>query len=120
MTTPATYSSLDGFYRDNPARRASRELDFGVWWISGKNRMRTYRLTWVADTGELIVVGTHERVRVITSIPKEETVERVLHGWPEKCGEEGSLEWVYGRLLDHMLNREEEAPWFGQLTEVTP
>lgn len=75
-------------------RFRSRELDFGVWWreqLLGD----TFRVTWVASTGEVIAVRhrTNE-YEVIGTITDETEVEQRLEGWAEQCGAEGSLAWV--------------------------
>ena len=46
-----TYLSLGAFYASDPARRASRERDVGLFWRS--RRGPTFRAAWVRDTGEL-------------------------------------------------------------------
>lgn len=86
-------------------RMRSRELDFGVWWWDGQPTLSNqYRVTWIADTGEVYAsrfdyAVQGERYRVLGTIPTEEEVERVLQGWAEECGKPESLRWVESRVV---------------------
>lgn len=46
-----TFASIENFYTEDPLRRLSPEYDFGVWWKD--NAEGTWRVSWVADTGEV-------------------------------------------------------------------
>ncbi len=97
-----TYLSLGAFYASDPARRASRERDVGLFWRS--RRGPTYRAAWVRDTGELYLFQ-HAlggpgggSVHVLTPVMDEPELDARLHGWADVCGREGSLEWLFARL----------------------
>ena len=99
-----TYLSLGAFYASDPARRASRERDVGLFWRS--RRGPTYRAAWVRDTGELYLFQ-HAlggpgggSVHVLTPVMDEPELDARLHGWADVCGREGSLEWLFARLQD--------------------
>jgi hypothetical protein len=115
----AAFSSIDLFYELDERRRGSMEVDYGVWWRWAND---TYRITWVAETGELIAVrlgplraqrmiqiaahafvdilagGEPMQVYVLAVIDDRDQVERALEGWAEVCGEQGSLGWVAERV----------------------
>lgn len=85
------------FYK-NETRKKSRELDFGVWWRDGRD-WPTYRVTWVADTGEVVAVNNNtEDYQILGKIRTEELVEEQLKGWAEICGNRDSLDWVRRQL----------------------
>lgn len=112
---PLNFESIESFYANDERRRASRELDYGVWWRSAEG---IWRATWVAATGEFYVIKLHEtrgrltddigfigvdvmqgsRVVVLTTIREEAEVERKLKGWADVCGAPDSLSWLVLRL----------------------
>jgi len=104
MTDPVsrTYLSLGAFYASDPARRASRERDVGLFWRS--RRGPTYRAAWVRDTGELYLFQ-HAlggpgggSVHLLAPVMGEAELDARLAGWSNVCGREGSLEWLFARL----------------------
>jgi hypothetical protein len=115
----SAFSSLDLFYRGDPRRRRSPELDFGVWWSWEGER---FRVSWLDSTGELIVVrlghGPRERmiriqthldgiealmdgerleVYVLAAIAERSEVEALLDGWADVVERPESLGWVVAR-----------------------
>ncbi|MFQ5858409.1 MAG: hypothetical protein ACE5LU_22640 [Anaerolineae bacterium] len=67
---------------NDPARRRSPELDFGVWWkVHGRDFPR-WRVSWIDDTGELYAreLGT-DRFIILGIYETEEKVERRMDGW---------------------------------------
>jgi hypothetical protein len=104
MLTPVTrsYLSLAAFYASDPARRASRERDVGLFWRS--RRGTSFRAAWVRDTGELYLfqhaVGGRGggSVHVLEPAMDEPELDRRLAGWSDVCGRDGSLEWLLGRM----------------------
>ena len=97
-----TYLSLGAFYASDPARRASRERDIGLFWRS--RRGPTHRAAWVRDTGELYLFQ-HAlggpgggSVHLLTPVMDEPELDARLAGWADVCGRDGSLEWLYARL----------------------
>lgn len=113
-----TFPSVEAFYADDERRRLSPEWDYGVWWCDEAGGV--YRLTWVCDTGELIVVhlsgpiygrllgadalvvsaGRELAVAVVAVVEGEENVEALLDGWAQVCGEPESLAWVLERVRE--------------------
>jgi hypothetical protein len=92
LTGPRSLTK-DEFYR-NEDRKRSRELDYGVWWRDGRN-YPTYRVTWVANTGEVYAIDQQEiRIELLGKVPTESEVERLLDGWSGICGLMNSLQWV--------------------------
>lgn len=109
---PLRYQSIEAFYADadDALRRHSAELDFGVHWTEPHEVGWTFprsRLTWVENTGELIVVRTSmlfrrdpqspAAVKVIAVVEGRDAIESVLEGWALRCKSEG-LGWVYHQL----------------------
>jgi hypothetical protein len=98
----ARYPSIASFYRADPRRRPSRELDVGLWWREDAGDA-LHRAAWVADTGELYLVrlGPSEagggHVEVLASVVGRERLENALAGWRERCGQPGSLSWLRER-----------------------
>jgi hypothetical protein len=99
----------------------SAECDLGVWWHGVQPNWPHYRLTWVEDTGDLVVFDpSTNRVYVIAVIPpdtwddtnneqrrhmaldKDET--RPLYGWAEHCGEHNGLNWVRKQVRPWEVN----------------
>ena len=114
MTDPIsrTYLSLGAFYASDPARRASRERDVGLFWRS--RRGPTYRAAWVRDTGELYLFQ-HAlggpgggSVHLLAPVHARAGDGGRLAGWSDVCGREGSLEWLFARLKG--VPAEEPAP----------
>ena len=97
-----TYLSLGAFYASDPARRASRERDIGLFWRS--ERGTSFRAAWVRDTHEVYLfqhaLGGRGGGSVHLLAPRldEAALERRLAGWQDVCGREGSLEWLLARM----------------------
>jgi hypothetical protein len=109
-----TYLSLGAFYASDPARRSSRERDVGLFWRSRQGP--TFRAAWVRDTQELYLfqhaVGARGggTVHLLAPTLDEGELERRLAGWPDVCGREGSLEWLFARMGDEPPGSEPVAP----------
>lgn len=91
------------FFADE-RRAKSGEIDFGVWWRDG-SEYPTYRVSFIVDTGELYALDMQETnaelIGVIEGANEEDrraTVEAVLEGWADKCGQLNSLSWVRRRV----------------------
>jgi transcriptional regulator with XRE-family HTH domain len=95
---------------------AEDSFDFGVWWRD--RRGGVFRLTWIGPrmrdepslAGELYLVrldrGDTRDVELLCVIPPvdgdapDENVERILDGWGDVCGAEGSVLWVRDRARE--------------------
>lgn|SRR5215471_6500651 len=120
------YPTVEAFYDADEARRRSPELDYGVWWraagvvyrvtwVEATGELVAVQLTPAhveaftvpdAALGELdlfgfgvaVYGGEAGEVAVLGVVHGREVVERLLDGWAEVCGEEGSLAWVVERV----------------------
>lgn len=92
--TPVLHSTLEVYYRGDPAyRERSPEVDFGVWWAEARGFPR-YRVSWVQGTGELYALNhTTGAVTILAVLPTREEADCVLAGWGEHCGP-GGMEWL--------------------------
>jgi len=96
------FATLAAFYGDDPRRASSREVDVGLWWREAADDP-LHRAAWVAATGELYAVrlgpprDTAPAVELLAVIDDEDSIESVLSGWREHCGEPGSLAWLRAR-----------------------
>ncbi len=99
------WDSLAAFYDADPRRRLSGKCDYGVWWQDDRPFPR-FRVSYIKATGEvyaveLIGVG---RVELLGQVQPDEgdhyyrTLDKILTGWADHCGEPGGLSWVRSRL----------------------
>jgi hypothetical protein len=96
---------IEEFYDQDPRRRASDEIEFGREWSEGDLR---FEVSWVADTGEVYVMGEpYSRreistesvtVEVLGVIKGREAVNSALAAWQEAMAEPNSLAWVRERV----------------------
>jgi hypothetical protein len=97
-----TYLSLAAFYAADERRRDSRERDVGLWWRS--ERGPTYRAAWVQETGELYLfqhalTGPGSgAVHLVEGRFEAAELDRLLDGWRDRVGRDGSFEWLIGAL----------------------
>ncbi len=112
------YDSLEAFYAADERRRRSGEADYGVWWTDVWS-LPCWRVSYIQATGEVYAVeGSGGRVEVLGVVPPDpaddgaaypygdkrvqqtyyRTLDRILAGWPEHCGEPGGLQWVRDAL----------------------
>jgi hypothetical protein len=109
------WASIEAFYAENPTRARSGESDFGVWWREPATPYPTYRVSVVARTGEiyshqagsetveLLGIVEHRESDLPTSLEQPlayTEAERILDGWAEECGKDGSMMWLRGRLRE--------------------
>ena len=124
MQAPVTYPNLEAFYAADWRRRTSGEADYGVWWLD-KTTSPHWRVRYVHATGEVYAaqLGDHgafgarvEGVEVLGVVPPYEeqvgphhrpwqryyrTLDKVLEGWADHCGQLGGLDWVRQRLAEY-------------------
>jgi hypothetical protein len=107
------------FYDADPRRQASEEVSFGDGWTVEEDGHSTYRLNWVADTGEAYVVrephpggilaryldqlrvdqaDVQELLVEVLATANRYTVEAALAGWPAVMPERNSLRWLRRQL----------------------
>ena len=112
---PKFYPSVEAFYSQNEARRRSPEADYGVWWMDD-NRDWPWRVSYVQATGEVYAVKMRGggQVKVLGIVPPDpdertradlrrqltyyRTLDRILAGWVNHCGQPGGLAWIRERL----------------------
>ena len=98
----SSYASPIAFYAADRRRKPSPEPDYGLWWRERDSDV-PWRAAWVRDTGELYVCRSGPlssgggRVEVLARFEAREDLDEALAGWPERCGERGSLEWLRER-----------------------
>lgn len=115
-----TRVNIHEFYAADPRRQESEEISFGEGWTDHADPSSTYRLSWVAVTGELYAVrephpgggllaavfdhyNVHQadvddmRVEILV-VADRRGIEQALAGWPEQIGERDSLRWARERL----------------------
>lgn len=76
-------------WRQDAARRTSREVDYGAWWRLGKDNFPRYRVSWMRDTGELYAVALQyppTRFFVIGTFKTRREVEERMAGWSDEFG----------------------------------
>jgi hypothetical protein len=119
---------IEEFYQADERRRRSEEIEFGTEWLDEKGAR--YEVSWVADTGELYVMGepnTHMSVdlfgdlyepQVTTSsvtvavvgwIPDRTHVEQTLDGWQQAMTGPNGIAWLTERLRQQSVPRERPA-----------
>jgi hypothetical protein len=97
-----TYLSLAAFYAADARRRDSRERDVGLWWRS--DRGPTYRAAWVQETGELYLFQhaltgpASGAVHLVAGRFQSAELDRLIDGWRDRVGQDGSFEWLLDRL----------------------
>ncbi|HMD57243.1 MAG TPA: hypothetical protein VKG82_07210 [Solirubrobacteraceae bacterium] len=108
------YRSLASFYKADPRRLGSRELDVGLWWRDDPTGP-LHRAAWIGDTGELYLVrlGPAESgggvVEVLAEVGERERLNAALEGWRERCGQPCSLSWLRERAR-RLSDRAPRAP----------
>jgi hypothetical protein len=91
---------------DNPTRKKSRELDFGVWWVLFPDRPASqlvsvdgqpvtvihmqarWRVSWIRDTGELYakhLLPNSDQFIILGNYETEAQVEKRMEGWAGKA-----------------------------------
>ena len=94
-----SYADENVFHTADPRRRSSDELDLGATWRSA-GEGDAWRLTWLRETGELYLCltggypGPSSHVRVLTVVPTETELDRLLEGWREHRTDENGLAWL--------------------------
>ena len=107
--------SLENFYHSDPnpavvnRRFLSGEADYGVGWKL-RGWPGSWRVSYVQSTGEVYAVNNDVgRVMVLGIVPADtrakgeiyyHTLDRILDGWPERCGTPSGLSWVIARLRE--------------------
>ena len=108
---------IEEFYQADERRRRSEEVEIGTDWHDGAGAR--YEVSWVADTGELYVMGepnapmsvdlfgdvyeskvptTAVTVAVVGWIADRARMEQVLEGWQTAMTQPNSVSWLAERL----------------------
>jgi hypothetical protein len=116
---------IEQFYEADERRRRSEEVETGTDWHDAKGTR--YELSWVADTGELYVMGEPNApmsvdlfgdvyesslptsavtVAVVGWIPDRARLEETLAGWQEAMGRPDSISWLTERLRQQSVPRQ--------------
>jgi len=103
---------IEEFYDQDPRRRASDEIEFGREWSEAGLR---FEVSWVADTGEVYVMGEpYSRreistesvtVEVLGVIKGQDAINSSLAGWREAMAKPNSLAWVRERVAGESDSR---------------
>ncbi len=129
MTTPQ-FPSIDALYDAYPAARHSPESDYGCWWkdddggnwrltfihhtgqfyaefsggtVSAQTVVAGQRVQYISaggGRGPVLIVGI-ARPMMDDSMGAPDPCEKILEGWAEKCGEQGSLQWAIDRIQEN-------------------
>lgn len=100
------YRDLEAFYAENPARRWSGEIDYGVLWRLGRPPgSAEWRISYVARTGELYVTPSAAATPVVVAavFAGVDECEQTLDGWADACGGPGSLTFLERCIGPHVL-----------------
>jgi hypothetical protein len=102
--------NINEFYAQNPERQHSGEADYGVWWLNGQMTYPRYRISYIHATGEVYVINQNSREVEVLGVVKPDddgdyngrcfyvTLDKILDGWADKCGQPNGLQWVKERL----------------------
>lgn len=109
MAPITEYPDMEGFYQERGGI-SSPEADFGVHWERDAGRWPTWRVSYVQETGDVYAVRNAGK-RIVLLLGRVEpdskdlgeagwyeTLDRILDGWPERCGQPGGLAWIEERL----------------------
>ena len=91
------FSTAADFEAEDPRRaRRGRWVQLGSAWMNGSEILTVY---WLAETGELIAAGNPNDapIEILGVCEQQRDVERVLRGWWQVCGWQGSFGWVRNR-----------------------
>jgi hypothetical protein len=111
--------NISEFYAADERRRTSEEIEYGDGWTDPGDAHATYRIHWVADTGEIYSVrephpggilaryldeldadqaGVDALIVDILGVTDQATAENALADWPAAMGHRDSLEWARERV----------------------
>lgn len=96
---------IDQFYDNDPRRRQSEEVSYGIGWAEGSPPKRVADLFWVADTGELYLMFEPSSPNWLPLISHDD-----LTRWVEDAQDlaAGAVELVHGMLHPrHHLSKTE-------------
>ena len=123
-----TFPTIEAFYEDNPARRSSGEADYGSWWTEAGKAYPKWRVSYIKATGEVYAVQLFnpEKVELLGIIPPDDgdiyykTLDGVLAGWADVCGQPGSLDWIRQRVQAQRTLDKMEDFWKHQASGAEP
>ena len=110
------YPTMSAFLNEDERRLRSGEADYGRHWrLAGWPH--TWRASYVHLTGEIYVIyeAVAGPVFVLGTVPPDHydespgrrdlyyaTLDRILEGWPERCGEFDGMYWLRDRIIAAM------------------
>ena len=101
------FKNLEAFYEEEPRRRWSREMDFGVHWHQPP-WPHPWRVSYLRETGEVYAVHQDDLlgpVLVLGVVPPDNdalfyrTLEKALDGWTVVAHLGARLRWIRNRLV---------------------
>lgn len=93
--------TIHEFYDEDPRRRSSPEVDFGVMWIDSAPYPK-HRVSWIEATGEVYAMNlTTSEIDLIGTLPTRGDVEAALDGWEHGPLNDKYLHWVRARVLNY-------------------
>lgn len=112
------WSTVEEFYEQDTRRAEAREVDFGHRWQAYR-RWPEWRLTWLADTGEIILVaanlgpdpeeaaspmlqGPPAAVVLAGWAADEAQLRKALKGWEREQHRTAGIQWILDRVRRHL------------------
>ncbi len=99
------FKGTAAFYADDPRRRTSAEIDYGVCW-QDKRPFPRWRVSYIQTTGEVYRAAQPDgQVELLGIIRPSEgklyylTLDGILEGWPDYCKQPNGIAWIQRRLL---------------------
>lgn len=115
------YVTVEDFYKEDPRRKLSDELDYGGWWRD-RGSDRVHRVTLIEATGELIAVARGQTgdgaVELLGVIPSEDEVNRRLADWAYVGETVASLSWVRQRAIGWRVPLPPRSRWLKRQEQV--
>jgi hypothetical protein len=100
------WATIEEFYESDTRRPDSPEVDLGHRWIAS-SRWPEWRLTWIADTGEIVWVRARgdegPAVALAGWVGSEAALQKMLKGWQGWQGRPAGVRWVLENIRKHAV-----------------